>query len=356
MSAWRNLTLAAAATAGLLALSVTAVHADGRKFPELGAAATPEQIQAWDIDVRPDGQGAPAGSGTAAKGEKVYIEKCAACHGDFGEARGRYPVLVGGHGTMKDDRPEKTVGSYWPYASTIFDYIKRAMPFGEAQTLTNDEVYALTAFLLNMNDVVDSSFVLDASNIGKIEMPNAKNFFDDPRPDAQAVKMAALCMKDCKAEVKVLGRAKVIDVTPDKGGAAAKAAAEQAAKAEPAQVAASAAPAGDPESGKKVFRKCAACHVIDSAANKLGPSLKGILGRTAGSVDGFKYSKAFQAANDMGLKWTDDAVKAFVADPKDFVKDKIGADKGRTRMAFPGLRKEQDVEDLLAFMKAAGGE
>ena len=356
MSAWRNLTLAAAATAGLLALSVTAVHADGRKFPELGAAATPEQIQAWDIDVRPDGQGAPAGSGTAAKGEKVYIEKCAACHGDFGEARGRYPVLVGGHGTMKDDRPEKTLGSYWPYASTIFDYIKRAMPFGEAQTLTNDEVYALTAFLLNMNDVVDSSFVLDASNIGKIEMPNAKNFFDDPRPDAQAVKMAALCMKDCKAEVKVLGRAKVIDVTPDKGGAAAKAAAEQAAKAEPAQVAASAAPAGDPESGKKVFRKCAACHVIDSAANKLGPSLKGILGRTAGSVDGFKYSKAFQAANDMGLKWTDDAVKAFVADPKDFVKDKIGADKGRTRMAFPGLRKEQDVEDLLAFMKAAGGQ
>tara|TARA_R110000772_G_scaffold49123_4_gene112526 strand:- start:82146 stop:83216 length:1071 start_codon:yes stop_codon:yes gene_type:complete len=356
MSAWRNLTLAAAATAGLLALSVTAVHADGRKFPELGAAATPEQIQAWDIDVRPDGQGAPAGSGTAAKGEKVYIEKCAACHGDFGEARGRYPVLVGGHGTMKDDRPEKTVGSYWPYASTIFDYIKRAMPFGEAQTLTNDEVYSLTAFLLNMNDVVDSSFVLDASNIGKIEMPNAKNFFDDPRPDAQAVKMAALCMKDCKAEVKVLGRAKVIDVTPDKGGAAAKAAAEQAAKAEPAQVAASAAPAGDPESGKKVFRKCAACHVIDSAANKLGPSLKGILGRTAGSVDGFKYSKAFQAANDMGLKWTDDAVKAFVADPKDFVKDKIGADKGRTRMAFPGLRKEQDVEDLLAFMKAAGGQ
>ena len=356
MSAWRNLTLAAAATAGLLALSVTAVHADGRKFPELGAAATPEQIQAWDIDVRPDGQGAPAGSGTAAKGEKVYIEKCAACHGDFGEARGRYPVLVGGHGTMKDDRPEKTVGSYWPYASTIFDYIKRAMPFGEAQTLTNDEVYSLTAFLLNMNDVVDSSFVLDASNIGKIEMPNAKNFFDDPRPDGQTAKVAALCMKDCKPEVKVIGRAKVIDVTPDKGGVAAKAAAEAAVKAEPTQVAASAAPAGDPEAGKKVFRKCAACHVIDSAANKMGPSLKGILGRTAGSVDGFRYSKAFQAANDKGLKWTDDALKAFVVDPKDFVKDRIGADKGRTRMAFPGLRKEQDVEDLLAFMKAAGGE
>ncbi|MEQ9682953.1 MAG: c-type cytochrome, partial [Rhodospirillales bacterium] len=135
MSAWRNLTVTAAA-ACLLVLSAAPGHADGRKFPQLGAAATPDQIQAWDIDVRPDGQGAPAGSGTAAQGDKIYIQKCAACHGDFGEARGRYPVLVGGHGSMKDDRPEKTVGSYWPYASTIFDYIKRAMPFGEAQTLT----------------------------------------------------------------------------------------------------------------------------------------------------------------------------------------------------------------------------
>lgn len=356
MSAWRNLTLTAAATAGLLALSTASGHAADRKFPHLGAPATPEQIQAWDIDVRPDGQGAPAGSGTATQGENVYIEKCAACHGDFGEARGRYPVLVGGHGSLKEDRPEKTVGSYWPYASTIFDYIKRAMPFGEAQTLTNDEVYSLTAFLLNMNDVIDSSFVLDASNIGKIEMPNAKNFFDDPRPDAQAVKVADLCMKDCKTEIKVLGRAKAIDVTPDKGGAKAKADEAAATTAAPTQVAEAAAPAGDPEAGKKVFRKCAACHVIDSAANKLGPSLKGILGRTAGSVDGFKYSKAFQAANDKGLKWTDEAIKAFVTSPKNFVKDQIGADKGRTRMAFPGLRKEQDVEDLLAFMKAAGGE
>ena len=360
MSVWRNLTRAAGA-AGLLVLSAATADAEGRKFPELGAAATPEQIQAWDIDVRPDGQGAPAGSGTGAKGEKVYVQKCAHCHGDFGEARGRYPVLVGGHGTMKDDRPEKTVGSYWPYASTIFDYIKRAMPFGEAQTLTNDEVYSITAFLLAMNDVIDNNFVLDASTIGKIEMPNAKNFFEDPRPDGQTVKVAELCMKDCKSEIKVLGRAKVIDVTPDKGGAHARAAAASSGEAAPAappqQVAAAPAqPAGDPEAGKKVFRKCAACHAIDSAANKLGPSLKGILGRAAGSVDGFKYSNAFQTAHDKGLKWTDEALKAFVTDPKGFVKEQIGDGTGRTRMAFPGLRKEKDVEDLMAYLKSAGGQ
>jgi cytochrome c len=350
-----------AAGAAMVFAAATA-QAGERKFPALGKIATPEQIQAWDIDVRPDGQGAPAGSGTATKGEPIYIERCAACHGDFGEARGRYPVLVGGHGTLKDDRPEKTIGSYWPYASTLFDYIKRAMPFGEAQTLTDDEVYAITAFLLNMNDVIDSDFVLDASTIGKIEMPNAKNFFADPRPDAQSVKVAELCMKDCKPEIKVLGRAKIIDVTPDKGGAGAKAETAASAAASqpaaensaPAQVAA--APVGDAKAGEKVFRKCTSCHVIDSDKNKLGPSLKGILGRTAGTVDGFRYSKAFKAASEKGLKWTEQTLAAFVANPKAFVKDEIGADKGRTRMAFPGLRKEKDVNDLMAFIKKASAE
>lgn len=354
MSAWRKLTLAAGAAA-LVISSAAQAPAGERLFPELGATATPEQIKAWDIDVRPDGLGAPSGSGTAVKGEKVYIERCAACHGDFGEARGRYPVLVGGHGSLKEQRPEKTVGSYWPYASTVFDYIKRAMPFGEAQTLTDDEVYAVTAYLLYMNDVIDNDFVLDDTTIGKVEMPNAAQFFEDPRPDGQTVKAADLCMKNCKAEIKVLGRAKAIDVTPEKGGASAQK--QSAEPASPTQTAAAdAAPQGDVQAGKKVFRKCQSCHVIDSDKNKLGPSLKGILGRTAGSVDGFRYSKVFKAAAGQGLKWTDDALMAFVADPKSFVKEKIGSDKGRTRMAFPGLRKEQDVADLMAYIKKAGQE
>ena len=366
MSVWRNqvrTVVLAAGAAAFISLAVSAASAAERKFPTLGAAATPEQIQAWDIDVRPDGLGAPAGSGTAAKGEAVYIEKCAMCHGDFGEARGRYPVLVGGHGSLKDQRPEKTIGSYWPYASTVFDYIKRAMPFGDAQSLTNDEVYAITAFLLNMNDVIDSDFVLDASNIGKIEMPNAANFIDDPRPDAQTVKVADLCMKDCKSEIKVLGRAVIIDVTPDKGGAAAKAAGAASTSA-PAPTETKPAPAeqvaavsaGDADAGKKVFNKCKACHVLDSAKNKIGPSLQGVFGRTAGTADGFKYSKAFQAAKDKGLKWTDETIAALVASPKDFVKDHIGGDKGRTKMTFAGLRKKKEIDDLLAFMKKAGGQ
>ena len=358
MSVWRNpmRTFSLAVVAALALVWSTDVQAEGRKFPSLGKAATAAQIKAWDIDVRPDGLGAPEGSGTADKGEKIYIARCAACHGDFGEGGGRYPVLVGGHDTLKDDRPEKTIGSYWPYASTLFDYIKRAMPFGEAQTLTDDETYAITAFLLSMNDVIDSDFVLDASTIGKIEMPNAKNFFDDPRPDSQTVKVAELCMKDCKPGIKVLGRAKIIDVTPDKGGAKAQAKAASATQeAAPTQTA-SAAPAGDPDAGKKVFKKCASCHVIDSDKNKLGPSLKGIVGRTAGTVDGFRYSKAFKAAADQGLKWTDDALMAFIESPKSFVAEKIGKDKGRTRMAFPGLRKEKDVADLMAYIKKASTE
>ena len=107
----------------------------------LGREATQEEIAAWDIDVRPDGQGLPQGKGTAQQGEDIFQERCATCHGEFGEGRDRWPVLAGGLGTLKNDRPNKTVGSFWPYASTIMDYVRRAMPFGHAQSLTADELY-----------------------------------------------------------------------------------------------------------------------------------------------------------------------------------------------------------------------
>ena len=137
--------------------------------------------------------------------------------------------------------------------------------------------------------------------------------------------------------------------------AAEPAAAETKAEAAPAaQVAA--APAGDADAGKKVFNKCKACHVLDSAKNKIGPSLQGVFGRTVGTADGFKYSKAFMAAKDKGMKWTDENVAALVASPKDFVKEHIGDDKGRTRMSFAGLRKQKEIDDLLAYMKQAGGQ
>ena len=106
---------------------------------ELGRTALPEEIAAWDIDVRPDGRGLPKGSGKVADGETLYADQCAACHGDFGEGKDRWPVLVGGQKTLKSDNPVKTIGSYWPYASTVFDYVRRAMPFGNAQSLSADD-------------------------------------------------------------------------------------------------------------------------------------------------------------------------------------------------------------------------
>lgn len=117
----------------------------------LGREALPEEIAAWDIDVRPDGAGLPEDSGDVWTGEQIFLEQCAVCHGDFAEGVGRWPVLAGGEGTLTNARPVKTIGSYWPYLSTVFDYFHRAMPFGYAQSLEPDEVYAIIAYLLYSN-------------------------------------------------------------------------------------------------------------------------------------------------------------------------------------------------------------
>ena len=170
----------------------------------------------WDIDVRPDGQGAPAGSGSVKAGEKVYMDKCAACHGEFGESAGRWPQLAQGRGTLASHDPVKTVGSYLPYLSSVFDYIRRSMPFGDAQSLGNDELYAVTAYVLYLNDVVDDKFVLSKETWGKVAMPNAAGFFDDDRETAEkAFWNSSPCMKDCRGPVRITGRAGAVDVTPD---------------------------------------------------------------------------------------------------------------------------------------------
>lgn len=182
----------------------------------LGRQATEAEIKAWDIDVRPDGVGLPRGAGTAADGETIFAEKCAACHGDFGEGVDRWPVLAGGQDTLTSERPVKTIGSYWPYLSTVFDYVYRAMPFGEAQSLTADEVYAITAYLLYMNDIVDDEeFELSNDNFGSIKLPNEANFFADPRPDTSVKPASDPCMTECKPEATITMRAQVLDVTPD---------------------------------------------------------------------------------------------------------------------------------------------
>jgi len=182
----------------------------------LGREALPEEVAAWDIDVRPDGQGLPVGKGTVAQGEEKFAEQCAACHGDFGEGVDRWPVLAGGLDTLKSDNPVKTVGSYWPFLSTVFDYVHRAMPFGYAQSLSNNEVYALVAYILYLNEVVDDpEFELSNENFNSIKLPNEANFIADVRPDTPTLKRGEPCMTDCKASVEITGRARVLDVTPD---------------------------------------------------------------------------------------------------------------------------------------------
>jgi cytochrome c len=182
----------------------------------IGRVATPEQIAGWDIDIRPDGQGAPSGRGSVKDGEKVYMDKCAACHGEFGESAGRWPQLAQGKDTLASHDPVKTVGSYFPYLSSVFDYIRRAMPFGDSESLTNDELYAVTAYVLNLNDIVDDKFVLSKETWGKVKMPNQGGFLDDDREKIEKIFWDPKpCMKNCRGPVKITGHAQAIDVTPD---------------------------------------------------------------------------------------------------------------------------------------------
>ena len=203
--------------AALVLLASAPALAQSVKKTGLGRVALPEEIAAWNIDVRPDGEGLPAGKGSVKQGEEIYLERCASCHGEFGEGAGRYPVLVGGQGTLSKETPDKTIGSFWPYASTVFDYVRRTMPFGNAQSLTADETYALTAFLLNMNDIVKDDFVLSKDNFTKVKLPNVENFYLDDRVTTEkAFWRKAPCMTNCKPEApKILGRARALDVTPD---------------------------------------------------------------------------------------------------------------------------------------------
>lgn len=183
----------------------------------LGRAALPEEVKAWDTDVRPDGQGLPVGKGTVQQGDELFQTHCASCHGEFGQGVGRWPVLAGGFGTLTADRPDKTFGSFWPDLSTAYDYIKRAMPFGNARSLSDDDVYALTAYLLSMNDIIkDENFELNQTNFTSIKMPNAAAFYDDDREAAEKQFWSKEpCMTDCRPAPKVIGRAIAVDVTPD---------------------------------------------------------------------------------------------------------------------------------------------
>jgi S-disulfanyl-L-cysteine oxidoreductase SoxD len=174
--ATRKLALAAAGAALLFAAAASP------QTLGVGRAATADELKAIDIEVLPDGRGLPAGSGTADAGKTIYAARCVTCHGATGK-EGPQDVLVGGRGTLASSKPLKTVGSYWPYATTLWDYINRAMPFDHPGTLTADQVYATTAYLLYLNGIVGERDLVDRSTLPTIKMPNRDGFVADTRPD-----------------------------------------------------------------------------------------------------------------------------------------------------------------------------
>lgn len=181
MSISRRVAIAAAVLAmlGACATQMTSAPAPA-KGPNLGRAASAQDIAAWDISIPPDGSGLPAGSGSVRQGAAVYAGKCIACHGDKGAGKPA-DALVGGIGSLATNAPVRTVGSYWPYATTLFDYVRRAMPIQSPLSLSNDEVYAVTAYLLNLNGIVGADAVMNAQALPQVKMPNRDGFIDYSR-------------------------------------------------------------------------------------------------------------------------------------------------------------------------------
>ena len=166
----------------VLSGSLTAQSQPTSQLFNIGRTPTPEEIAAWDISVTPDGEGLPPGSGTAAEGQNIYSVRCTECHGASGR-EGPHDILVGGQGTLASETPLKTVGSFWPYAPTLWDYINRAMPFETPGTMSPDAVYSTVAYVLFLNELVAEDQLLDATTLPLIKMPNRDGFIPDNRPD-----------------------------------------------------------------------------------------------------------------------------------------------------------------------------
>src|ERR1700694_3738285 len=146
-----------------------------RETPNLGRVATPAEVAGWDVSIPPDGTGLPPGRGTSAQGAVAFERKGQSCHGERGAGQPN-DRLVGGHGTLASKAPVRTIGSYWPYATTVFDYVRRAMPYTQSHSLSDDEVYAVTAYLLHLNGIIGESDVMNAEALPKVKMPNRDNF------------------------------------------------------------------------------------------------------------------------------------------------------------------------------------
>ncbi len=267
-----------------LAWTASAVAADALPVGKigLGKPSTPEEIAGWDIDVRPDGAGLPKGRGSVVDGQGIYDAKCASCHGTFGESNS-YLQIAGGVGTLASDAPIRTTGSKLKYPTTLFDYIRRAMPFNAPQSLTPDEVYALTAYVLNLNDIVGPDAVLDQDSLPKLRMPNRDGFTTahgfmrrDGKPDTANV----ACMKNCAREVRLSSEmpAYALDLygnLADQRRAMGAIEGMQTGAADPA----AAKPAAKAAAGGELVKRygCTACHALD--ARLVGPAFREVAAR-----------------------------------------------------------------------------
>ncbi len=282
--------------------------------------------------------------------------------------------------------------------STVWDYVHRAMPFGAAQTLSDDEVYAVVAYLLYLNDLVDDDFVLNQDNLAETHLPNEEGFYLDDRPEVELPRFTRdVCMSDCKDNVEITMHAAVLDVTPEGGGASLEDATptdEATADVSESEMDTAAAIADDGDSnlaeaagdidiglnavegdgaveaersdtnegslamaeanpeliseGETLFRQCKSCHQIgEGAKNRVGPKLNGVIGRAAGAVDDFRYSKAMQEAGEAGLVWDAVSLEEFLSDPRGYLKG--------TKMTFNGLDQDE-IPAMLAYLGSFDGE
>ncbi len=187
---WRESLIAGLGLVVLAVACAGAARAQGAYG--IGRPATSAEIEGWNIDVDRDGRNLPLGRGSVGQGEVIFAQQCASCHGAKGEG-GVGDRLVGGRGTLASAKPIKTIGSYWPYAPTLFDYIRRAMPQNAPQSLPPDDVYAVSAYLLYLNELLPADAVLDAATLSAVKMPNRGMFVDDPRPDVKNVACVTGC-------------------------------------------------------------------------------------------------------------------------------------------------------------------
>jgi S-disulfanyl-L-cysteine oxidoreductase SoxD len=243
-----------------------------------GKPATEREIAGWNIDVRPDGTGLPPGRGSVLQGQAIYDEKCASCHGTFGESNS-YLQIAGGVGSLATDQPVRTTGSKLNYATTLWDYINRAMPFNAPQTLTPDEVYALTAYVLNLNDILPADATLDQSTLPGVKMPNRNGFTTahgfmtrDGKPDTRNT----ACMSNCATSVKL--SSEMPEYARDQHGNLAEQAPGVGVSARVAAPKVAAAPRSGAELAQA--NACSTCH--DAASRKIGPGWREIAARYAG--------------------------------------------------------------------------